>query len=86
LKSTKQRLTHGIRRFKRVKEALIKWDSQGPKALEPPEGGFEGSGRSPEGVNQYFLKSTHFALLCCYIERHEQTVGQVTSKTGDITA
>jgi hypothetical protein len=32
------------------KEALIKWDSQGPKALE------QGSGRSPDVVNQCFLK------------------------------
>jgi hypothetical protein len=39
-----------------LKKALIKWDSQGPKALEPPEGGVKGSGRSPEGVNQCFLK------------------------------
>jgi hypothetical protein len=38
----------------KVSEALIKWDSQGPKALE------QGSGRSPEGVNQYFLKLIHY--------------------------
>jgi polar amino acid transport system substrate-binding protein len=31
-----------------VGETRIKWDSQGPKALEPPEGVFKGSGRSPE--------------------------------------
>jgi hypothetical protein len=41
----------GIVSWKSVKEALIKWDSQGPKALE------QGSGRSPEGVNQCFLNN-----------------------------
>jgi hypothetical protein len=32
------------------REALIKWDSKGPRAL------WRGSGRSPEGVNQCFLR------------------------------